>query len=78
MLEIACFNSASAIKAYKAGAHRIELCDGASVGGTTPTLASLHEVLAAKLDIPVHVMIRPRGWRFRVFEFRNGAHENRD
>jgi copper homeostasis protein len=64
MLEIACFNSASAINAFKSGANRIELCDGASVGGTSPTLKSLEEVLAAKVNIPIHVMVRPRGGDF--------------
>jgi copper homeostasis protein len=64
MLEIACFNPESALKAHAAGAQRIELCVGASVGGTTPTLATLQTVLAAKVDTPVNVMIRPLGGCF--------------
>jgi copper homeostasis protein len=64
MLEVACFNSKSAILACAAGAQRIELCAGASVGGTTPSLASLQDVLASRVDVPVHVMIRPRGGSF--------------
>jgi copper homeostasis protein len=64
MLEIACFNAESALNAHAAGAQRIELCAGASVGGTTPTMAILQTVLTAKVDIPVNVMIRPRGGGF--------------
>jgi copper homeostasis protein len=64
MLEIACFNAESALNAHAAGAQRIELCAGASVGGTTPTMVTLQTVLAAKIDIPVNVMIRPRGGDF--------------
>ncbi|KAF2424888.1 hypothetical protein EJ08DRAFT_723129 [Tothia fuscella] len=62
-LEIACFNVESALIAVKAGANRIELCAGASVGGTTPSLEDL-EYIKARVDIPVSVMIRPRGGNF--------------
>jgi copper homeostasis protein len=62
-LEIACFNVESAILAAEAGADRIELCAGASVGGTTPALHDVEEV-AYKVKLPVNVMIRPRGGNF--------------
>jgi copper homeostasis protein len=62
-LEIACFNVESALIAAKAGADRIELCAGASVGGTTPSLRDLQTV-KANVTIPVNVMIRPRGGNF--------------
>lgn len=57
-LEIACFDVASAIRAARAGADRLELCADYDSGGLTPPpewLMALHGVLA----VPVHVMIRP-------------------
>lgn len=62
-LEIACFNSESAIIAAQAGADRIELCDGIEVGGTTPDLETTKKVLT-QVPIPVYVMVRPRGGDF--------------
>jgi copper homeostasis protein len=59
ILEIAVFNLESAIIASKAGAHRIELCTAAAEGGLTPSAATMR--LARKyVNIPIHVMIRPR------------------
>lgn len=63
MLEIACFNTPSAIAAAKAGADRIELCANYAAGGVTPTLASLHGIRNATA-IPINVMIRPRAGDF--------------
>lgn len=63
LLEIACFNAESCIQAQLAGADRIEFCANYSVGGITPT----HEdILKAKqlLQIPLHIIIRPRGGNF--------------
>lgn len=62
-LEIACFNSASAIIAQNAKADRVELCDGIEVGGTTPNLETVKEV-RQKLTIDLYVMIRPRVGNF--------------
>ncbi|OBT74263.1 hypothetical protein VF21_07366 [Pseudogymnoascus sp. 05NY08] len=62
-LEIACFNAPSAIVAASAGADRIELCANRSVGGTTPLLSDLASI-KLQIDIPVMVMIRPRGGDF--------------
>ena len=62
-LEI-CANSAfSALQAQLGGAHRVELCAGIPEGGTTP---SIGEIWKAKklLQIPVFVIIRPRGGDF--------------
>ena len=59
IIEIAVFNLESAIAAFKAGAHRIELCTAAAEGGLTPSAATMR--LALKyVKIPIHVMIRPR------------------
>jgi copper homeostasis protein len=62
-LEIACFNAPSAVIAAAAGADRIELCADRSVGGTTPPVSDL-ETLRGQIQIPVMVMIRPRGGDF--------------
>ena len=58
-IEIAVFNLESAIMAFNAGAHRIELCSAPAEGGLTPSAATMR--LARKyIKIPIHVMIRPR------------------
>lgn len=62
-LEIACFDVASAIRAARAGADRIELCDDYDNGGITPPPDWL-SALSGQLGIPVHVMIRPRAGGF--------------
>ncbi|PWN66400.1 copper homeostasis protein CutC [Chryseobacterium oncorhynchi] len=62
-IEIACFNPESAIIAFENGADRIELCDGLSEGGTTPNFETTKK-LREKINIPIFVMIRPRGGDF--------------
>lgn len=62
-IEIACFNPESAIIAFENGADRIELCDGLSEGGTTPDFETA-KLLREKINIPIFVMIRPRGGDF--------------
>jgi copper homeostasis protein len=62
-IEIACFNPESAIIAFENGADRIELCDGLSEGGTTPTFETVKQ-LRETINIPIFVMIRPRGGNF--------------
>jgi copper homeostasis protein len=59
LLEICAVNLQSAKIAQSAGAHRIELCMALDSGGLTPS-AGLIEATRAALDIPVHVLIRPR------------------
>ncbi|TVQ92418.1 MAG: copper homeostasis protein CutC [Bacteroidetes bacterium] len=59
LLEVAVFTPGSAIIAAKAGANRIELCSGYSEGGLSPSTGAIQYV-REKLQIPVHVMIRPR------------------
>nr|WP_299383253.1 copper homeostasis protein CutC [Allomuricauda sp.] len=64
MLVEVCANSLqSALRAQHAGADRIELCSELGVGGITPSLG-LIELVVKHLDIPVHVLIRPRGGHF--------------
>lgn len=62
-IEIACFNPKSAIIAFENGADRIELCDGLSEGGTTPDFETVKQ-LREKINIPIFVMVRPRGGDF--------------
>ncbi|EFY97311.1 hypothetical protein MAA_07328 [Metarhizium robertsii ARSEF 23] len=61
-LEVAVFSGESALKAQSQGASRVELNAPGSyhVGGTTPPIAELKRI-AAKVTIPVRIMIRPRG-----------------
>lgn len=63
LLEICANSYQSAKHAYKAGAHRIELCQELSVGGITPSYGLIKQV--AK-DIPIEtcVLIRPRSGNF--------------
>lgn len=58
-LEICAANLASALTAQRAGAQRIELCSGLDAGGLTPSAGLIRAAVAA-LNIPVHVLIRPR------------------
>lgn len=48
------------------GANRIELCDNLAVGGTTPSTGVIEEavIYAHEHQVPVMVMIRPRGGDF--------------
>lgn len=63
LLEICAYGVGSAIAAQDGGADRVELCDNAPEGGTTPSYASIQ--LARKyLHIPVYPIIRPRGGDF--------------
>lgn len=62
LLEIVAYSLASAKAAAAGGADRIELCENAAEGGTTPSLGTLESAKA--LGLPVHAMIRPRGGDF--------------
>ena len=69
MLVEVCANSLeSAINAQEAGADRIELCVELGVGGITPSFGLISEV-KKHLDIPIHVLIRPRSGHFTYSDF---------
>lgn len=51
------------VAAIAAGATRIELCEHLACGGTTPSYGTIKQVIE-KSDVPVMVMIRPRGGDF--------------
>lgn len=62
-LEVCCFSLKSCKIAEASGADRIELCGGFLEGGTTPSYGLVNKVLES-VNIPVYVMIRPRGGDF--------------
>ncbi len=71
LLEVCVENLQSAQAAEQGGADRIELCNELKVGGLTPAEALIREV-KKNLDIPIHVLIRPRigDFFFSKHEFR--------
>lgn len=52
-----------AVAAERGGAQRIELCADLASGGTTPT-AELMQTVRRLVQIPIHVLIRPRAGNF--------------
>ncbi len=62
-LEIACCNLDSIINANKGGASRIELFENLIDGGCTPSYGMMKKAKEIS-DIPIYVMIRPRGGHF--------------
>jgi copper homeostasis protein len=66
-LEICAYNLQSALVAQSNGADRVELCTAPADGGTTPGAGTI--IKARKLlNIPLFVMIRPRGGDFLYSE----------
>lgn len=62
-LESCCTSLDEALHAQSQGARRIELCECLEVGGVTPSKELLAAVIEA-VDIPVNVLVRPRGGDF--------------
>ena len=63
-IEACCPDLESVRAAVKAGAGRIELCEELGIGGVTPSEALLHQALEEAGNVPVNVLIRPRGGNF--------------
>ena len=58
LIEVCVDSLESARAAVRGGADRLELCANLIIGGTTPSPYLIGE--AAKLGVPVNVLIRPR------------------
>ena len=67
MLEVCVESVESAISAEKGGAHRVELCSDLSQGGLTPSYG-LIQLVQKSIQIPIHVLIRPRSGNFLYSE----------
>lgn len=63
LVEVCCNSLQSALNAQEAGADRIELCAELGVGGVTPSFGLL-QLVRERLNIPVHVLVRPRSAHF--------------
>ncbi|MCH7403576.1 copper homeostasis protein CutC [Belliella kenyensis] len=63
LIEAPVFTVQAALQAAKCGIDRIELCADFGEGGVTPS-AGMLSFLKSTIDIPIFVMIRPRGGDF--------------
>ena len=63
IIEVCAESYEYAVKAEKAGADRIELCKDLHLDGLTPDYESSKRTIDT-LDIPVYILIRPRGGDF--------------
>ena len=63
LLEVAVFTLEGALEAIRAGAHRLEMCENAHDGGTTPSKSTL-DFIHSVSPIPVFPIIRARGGDF--------------
>lgn len=71
-IEVCCASVDDAVRAYRAGADRIELNSALFAGGLTPSLGTLIEA-RKRTDIPIICMLRPRagGFAYSQLEFEN-------
>lgn len=77
-LEVCCGSVDDALEAQKGGAKRVELNSSLFFGGLTPSLGAVIEA-KKRLNIPVIVMVRPRGGGFCYtdVEFQTMLHDAR-
>lgn len=71
-LEICCYSVLSCQYAEAGGADRIELCAGMPEGGVTPGYGMVKAALE-RVNIPVYLMVRPRGGDFFFNETEKAA-----
>ena len=67
LFEVCANGLQSAINAQLAGADRIELCENLEVGGITPAPELMMKVRES-IQLPIHVLIRPRAGDFNYAE----------
>ncbi|MDM8521486.1 copper homeostasis protein CutC [Anaerolineales bacterium HSG6] len=67
-VEVCIADVESAVASQEGGANSVELCDNLKEGGTTPSWAMI-QLAREKIDIGLHVIIRPRGGDFCYSEF---------
>lgn len=63
MFEVCVDSLHGALEAQRGGAGRIELCSNLDVGGLTPSYG-LMKLVRKRIQVPVHVLIRPRAGDF--------------
>ena len=63
-IDACCPDLGSVCAAVQAGAGRIELCEELGIGGVTPSETFLRQALDVAGDVPVNVLVRPRGGNF--------------
>lgn len=63
-LECCCTSAAEARDAERGGARRVELCVRLEVGGVTPPVEMVKDVVDTCKDVDVNVLVRPRGGDF--------------
>jgi copper homeostasis protein len=63
IVEVCVESPLDALAAAQGGADRVEICQSMSIGGVTPSAGAI-AAACARLEIPVHVLIRPRGGDF--------------
>ncbi len=63
LLEAPVFNLQASLEAAQLGIDRLELCSNFPEGGETPS-AGMLRFLKREIDLPIFVMIRPRGGNF--------------
>ena len=68
LVEVCVQNLEAALVAQKAGADRIELCSELGLGGITPSFGLVKSAVK-HLNIPIHVLVRPRAGDFVYSDF---------
>lgn len=63
-MEVCVDNIDSLVAAIKGGASRIELCSSLSEGGLTPSMGFYKIAKKLSKNVPIHILIRPRGGDF--------------